>query len=105
MNISRNSALSAAVLFALTTGAAAGPLTVSGASTLAPTAQGQVETVAYRHYRHYRPYHHRHYRPYRHHRRYYSGNPGAAAAGAALGVLSLPFAAVGACDPYYGCGY
>ena len=59
----------------------------------------------YHHYRHYGYYHrYRHYGYYHH--RYYGYNPGAAVAGAALGVLGLGIGAatLGDCG-FYGCGY
>ncbi len=69
-------------------------MSVANSSVIAPP-QMQVEPVYYR----YRTYHH-----WRHHR-YYAWNPGAAVAGTALGLLSLPFWAAtggyGWCEPYY----
>jgi hypothetical protein len=66
------------------------------------SSQTQTEPVAYRHrhhYRHYGGYHHRYY-----HRRY-GWNPGAAVAGAALGLATVPFALATGGWPYYGHPY
>ena len=113
-NISRLSALSGAALLAVTTSASAGPMSAAGSNVIAPTPQAQVEQVAYRHVYHHPYHHHHHYVHYRHHHRYYAVNPGAAVAGATLGLLSVPFVAAGDvaaattgawCDPYYGSCY
>ena len=76
-------AISGATLLALTGTSAAGPMNEMSAAAVMPL-QIQTETIAY-HYRHY-GYHHRYYH------RYYGWNPGAAVAGAALGLATLPFA-------------
>jgi hypothetical protein len=107
-------ALSGAALIAFTSVGSAAPLSIASGDLLRP-AQTQIQDVAYRHYyRHYGYYHHyRHYgyyHRYRHygyyHHRYYGYNPGAAVAGAALGVLGLGIGAatLGDCG-FYGCGY
>jgi hypothetical protein len=106
MHTQKISMLSGAALLALTSAAWAGPTSVAGSRLVAPQ-QTQIEPVAYRyrhHYRHYGWYHHR----YRHYGwRYY--NPVAAAAGAAVGLATVPFAlATGGYYygyPYYGYPY
>jgi hypothetical protein len=99
MDTKRISMVSGTALLALTATASAGPMSVSSSKLIAPP-QTQTEPVAYRyrhHYRHYGGYHHRYYR------RYYGWNPGAAVAGAALGLATIPFAfATGGYYPYYG---
>ncbi|MGH6863427.1 MAG: hypothetical protein ACRECN_04015 [Methylocella sp.] len=95
MDTKRISMVSGAALLALTTAAAAGPMSVASSKLIAPP-QTRTAPVAYRyrhHYRHY-GYHHRYYR------RYYGWNPGAAVAGAAVGLATLPFAL--ATGGYYG---
>jgi hypothetical protein len=89
------SIVSGAVLLTLTGTASAGPMSVTSSKLIAPQ-QTQTEPAAYRyrhHYRHY-GYHHRYYH------RYYGWNPGAAIAGTAFGLATLPFAL--ASEPYYG---
>jgi hypothetical protein len=85
-----------AALLALTGTASAGPMSVASPQTVA--LKSQIEPAYYRHHRHYGWYRHRHYGWYRH--RYYGWNP-AAAAGAAVGLATLPFAAATGW-PYYG---
>ncbi|MGI8570543.1 MAG: hypothetical protein ACR2KT_16580 [Methylocella sp.] len=103
MNTKRISMVSGTALLALTATASAGPMSAATSNIMGPP-QTQTEPVAYRyrhHYRHY-GYHHRYY-----HR--YGWNPGAAVAGAALGLATLPFAlATGGYyygNPYYGYPY
>jgi hypothetical protein len=104
-------ALFALTLFAVPGTASAGPMSVASPQTVA--LQSQIEQAHYwrHHYRHYgwhRGWHYGWYRPryyYRHygwyrHRYYYGWNPLAAAAGAAVGVATLPFA-VATGWPYY----
>ncbi len=96
MNTKRISMISGTALLALTATASAGPMSVTSSNIIAPP-QTQTEPVYYRyrhHYRHYGGYHHRYY-----HRRY-GWNPGAAVAGAALGLATVPFAL--ATGGYYG---
>jgi hypothetical protein len=98
MYIKSISTVTGAVLLALTATASAAPMSVTSSELIAPQ-QTQAEPVAYRyrhHYRHY-GYHHRYYH------RYYGWNPGAAVAGTALGLATLPFALAG--GDYYGYGY
>ncbi|HUZ90320.1 MAG TPA: hypothetical protein VMU78_00220 [Methylocella sp.] len=119
MDSKRVSIVSVAALLALTATASAAPMSVTSSKLIAPP-QAQVEPVAYHYYRHhyrhyawhrgwhygwyrtryhhYGWYHHRYYRYYG----YY--NPGAAVAGAALGLATLPFALAGGW-PYYGYPY
>ena len=108
------SAISGAALLALTGTASAGPMSVASPQTVTPPSQiEQVRYYRYYHWRHYRHvwhhgwhygwyrtrYHHRHYAWwYRHHRYYWS--PVGAAAGAAVGLATLPFA-VATGWPYY----
>jgi hypothetical protein len=105
MHTQKISMLSGSALLALTSAAWAGPTSVASSELVAPS-QTQIEPVAYRyrhHYRHYGWYHHR----YRHYGwRYY--NPVAAAAGAAVGLATIPFALAGGYYygyPYYGYPY
>ncbi|MGH6795426.1 MAG: hypothetical protein ACREDD_03740 [Methylocella sp.] len=80
-------AISGATLLALTGTASAGPMNEMSAAAIMPL-QTHTEAIAYRYWHHYRRYgyHHRYYH------RYYGWNPGAAAAGTALGLATLPFA-------------
>ena len=101
MDTKRISVVSGTALLALTATASAGPMSVPSSNVIAPS-QTQTEPVAYRHrhyYRHYGGYHHRYY-----HRRY-GWNPGAAVAGAALGLATVPFALATGGWPYYGHPY
>ncbi len=96
MDTKRISMVSGTALLALTATASAGPMNVASSKFIAPP-QTQTEPVYYRyrhHYRHYGGYHHRYY-----HRRY-GWNPGAAIAGTALGLATVPFAL--ATGGYYG---
>ena len=105
------SVVSGAAMLALTGSASAGPMSVASPQTVTPPSQ--IEPVYYRYYRHrhYRHYGwHRgwHYGWYRHryYRRYYGYyNPGAAVAGAAVGLATLPFAAATGWPYYYGYPY
>ncbi|MBO0733527.1 MAG: hypothetical protein J2P49_04265, partial [Methylocapsa sp.] len=92
MNSKHISLVSGAALLALTGAASAGPMNVASPRTVTP--KPIVEQVYYRHYRHYGWHRHGYYR------RYGYWNPGAAVAGAALGLATLPFAAAAA-NPYY----
>jgi predicted small lipoprotein YifL len=95
MDTKRISVVSGTALLALTATGSAGPMSVPSSNVIAPP-QTQTEPVAYRyrpHYRHYGGYHHRYYRRY-------GWNPGAAVAGAALGLATIPFAL--ATGGYYG---
>ena len=105
MHTQKISMLSGSALLALSSAAWAGPTSVAGSTLVAPQ-QTQIEPVAYRyrhHYRHYSWYHHRYYH------RYYGWNPAAAAASAAVGLATVPFAlATGGYYygyPYYGYPY
>jgi hypothetical protein len=102
MDTKRISMVSGSALLALTATASAGPMSMASSKVIAPP-QAQTEPVAYRyrhHYRHYGGYHHRYYH------RYYGWNPGAAVAGAALGLATVPFAlATGGWPYYYGYHY
>ena len=95
MDTKRISMVSGAALLALTATASAGPMRVASSELIAPP-QTQTEPVAYRYRHHYRHYgwHHRYYH------RYYGWNPGAAVAGAAVGLATVPFAL--ATGGYYG---
>ena len=102
MNIKSISMVSGAVLLALKGAASAGPMSVASPQTVTP--QSQIEQVHYRYYhRHYGWHRGWHYGWYRHryYHRYYGWNPGAAIAGTALGLVTLPFA-VATGWPYYG---
>lgn len=102
--------ISGAVMLALTGTVSAGPMSVTSATAIAPP-QTSIQQV------HYRKRYHRHYTTRRYHRhyayghryyprRYYGGgDPGAAIAGAALGLMTLPFAAAASGWPNYGYGY
>lgn len=94
-------AVSGAALLALTGTASAGPMSVASPQTVA--LQPQIEQAHYwrHHYRHYGWYHHRYYHRYG----YYGWNPVAAAAGAAVGLATLPFAVASGWPYYYGYGY
>ena len=112
----RISVVSGAALLALTATASAGPMTVPSAQVISPPIQIEQAHYYYRHhYRHYGWhrgwhygwYHHRyrHY-GYRYYPRYYGYYyPGAAVAGAALGLATLPFALAGGWPYYYGYPY
>jgi hypothetical protein len=100
------SALSGAAMLALMGTASAGPMSVANPQTVTPPSQ--IEQVRYYHHRHYglhRGWHYGWYRSRYHHRyawyrhRYY-WNPVGAAAGAAAGLATLPFA-VATGWPYY----
>jgi hypothetical protein len=106
MDTKRISMVSGTALLALTGTASAGPMSIASSQVVKPSMP--VEQVYYRHhYRHYGWYHHR-YRHYgwRYHR-YYGWYPGAAVAGAALGLATVPFALAGGYYgyPYYGYPY
>ncbi len=106
------SAVSGAVLLALTGVTSAGPMNAASSQTVTPPLQiEQVSYHRYHHWRHHRHYvwhhgwhygwyraryHHRHYAWY--HRRYW--NPAAAVVGTAAGLAALPFA-VATGWPYY----
>jgi hypothetical protein len=113
------SVISGAALLALTGTASAGPMSVASPQTVA--LQPQIEQAHYwrhhywrHHYRHYgwhRGWHYgwyhsryRHYGWYRH-RYYYGWNPVAAAAGAAVGLATLPFAVATGWPYHYGYPY
>jgi hypothetical protein len=106
MDTKRISVVSSAALLALTATASAGPMSVATSNVIAPP-QTQTEPVHYRYSRHHRYYGGYHGRPYgwhrhRYHHRYYGWNPGAAVAGAALGLATVPFAlAPGGYYDYY----
>ena len=103
MDTKRISMVSGTALLALTATASAGPMSIASSQIVTPSMP--VEQVHYyrHHYRHYGWYPHR-YRHYgwRHHR-YYGWNRGAAVAGAALGLATVPFAL--ATGGYYGYPY
>ncbi len=103
-------AVSGVALLALTGTASAGPMSVASPQTVA--LQPQIEQAHYwrhhyrhygwrHHYRHYGWYHHRYYHRYG----YYGWNPVAAAAGAAVGLATLPFAVATGWPYYYGYPY
>ena len=101
MDTKRISMVSGTALLALTATASAGPMTVASSQVVTPPIPIEQAHYYYRHhYRHYGWYHHR-YRHYgwRYHR-YYGWNPGAAVAGAAVGLATVPFAL--ATGGYYG---
>jgi hypothetical protein len=100
MDTKRIAMVSGAALLALTATASAGPMSVASSKLITPP-QTQTEPVAYRYRHHYRHYGYHH--GYRHYGwRYY--NPVAAAAGAAVGLATVPFAlATG--GYYYGYPY
>jgi ABC-type sugar transport system substrate-binding protein len=105
MKMIGTSAFSGAALLALSGTASAAPLSVASPQTVKP--QAQIEQIAYRyHHRHWRHYGYRYgwhygwYRPRYYHRYYYGWNPAATAAGAAVGLATLPFA-VATGWPYY----
>ncbi|ACK50079.1 hypothetical protein Msil_1110 [Methylocella silvestris BL2] len=109
MNRFSLTAASGALVFALTSAASAGPMSVAP-EALVTSPPSQIETIAYRGHYHGRGNYHtnRHYRYNGHrHYRHYGYNPGAAAAaGLAFGALSLGAAAAASDDcGYYGCGY
>jgi hypothetical protein len=113
MDTKRISMVSGTALLALTATASAGPMSMASSQVVAPSMPVEQVHYYYRHhYRHYGWYPHR-YRHYgwRHHRyyhRYYGWNPGAAVAGAAVGLATVPFAlATGGYYryPYYGYPY
>ncbi|MCI0468180.1 MAG: hypothetical protein L0Y57_14480 [Beijerinckiaceae bacterium] len=89
--------LSGAALFALTGTASAGPLSITSRTVIAPP-QIQPEPVHYR--KRYTRNYSRYYGGYRQYG--YGYNPGAAVAGAALGLMTLPFAAAATGWPGYG---
>ena len=102
MNKIAISAVSGAALLALTGAASAGPMSVASPQTVTP--QSPIEQIHYRYYpRHYGWHRGWHYGWHRHryYHRYYGWNPGAAVAGAALGLATFPFA-VATGWPYYG---
>jgi hypothetical protein len=99
MDVRLMSAVSGTALLALTAAASAGPMSVASPQLVTP--QSPIESVHYRyHYRHYGWHRGWHYGWYRHryhygwrhgyYRRYYGWNPGAAIAGAALGLATCP---------------
>ncbi|MGB6177546.1 MAG: hypothetical protein WBF43_14700 [Methylocella sp.] len=96
MDPKRISIVSGAAMLGLTATASAGPMSVASSNVIAPP-QTRIEPVAYRYRHHYRHYGWRHHRYYH---RYYGWNPGAAVAGAALGLATVPFAL--ATGGYYG---
>jgi hypothetical protein len=104
MKIFKSSAWAGAALLAVTTTVSAGPMRVASAALITPP-QPQVEQIRYKRRVHH--HRHRHYARHRHYYRY-GANPGAAFAGAALGLFSLPFAAAAGawCGPYnWSCSY
>ena len=104
MDTKRISMVSGTALLALTATASAGPMSVASSQVVTPPIPIEQARYYHRHhYRHYGWYHHR-YRHYgwRYHR-YYGWNPAAAAAGAAVGLATVPFAL--ATGGYYGYPY
>jgi hypothetical protein len=87
MDTKRISTVSGAVLFALTATASAGPMSFTSSKLIA-SPQTQTEPVYYRYYGGYGGWY-----------------PGAAIAGAAIGLLTLGAVAATAGSPYYGYGY
>jgi hypothetical protein len=103
MNTRGIAVVSAAALLSLTVAASAGPMNVANSKVITP--QPQIVQIAYhyrQHYRHYAWHHARHYGWYPH-GYYYGWNPVGAAANAAIGLATLPFALAG--GPYYGYPY
>src|ERR1700730_10745656 len=86
MDTKRISMVSGTALLALTATASAGPMSIASSQIVTPSMP--VEQVHYY---------------YRHHYRYYGWNPGAAVAGAALGLATVPYAL--ATGGYYGYPY
>jgi hypothetical protein len=102
MDTKRISMVAGTALLALTATASAGPMSVASSQLVTPSIPIEQAHYYYRHhYRHHGWYHHR-YRHYgwRYHR-YYGWNPGAAVAGAALGLATVPFALAGGYSGYY----
>jgi hypothetical protein len=102
MDTKRISMVAGTALLALTATASAGPMSVASSQLVTPSIPIEQAHYYYRHhYRHHGWYHHR-YRHYgwRHHR-YYGWNPGAAVAGAAVGLATVPFALAGGYYGYY----
>jgi len=87
MDMKSISIVSGTALFALTATASAGPMSVASSQLIAPP-QTQTEPVYYRYYGGYGGWY-----------------PGAAIAGAAIGLLTLGAVAATAGSPYYGYGY
>ncbi len=101
MNTRAISIISGTALLALTASASAGPMSIASSQVVTPAVPIAQAHYYYRHhYRHYGWRHHRYYH------RYYGWNPGAAVAGAALGLATVPFALAtgGYYGPYYGYG-
>lgn len=98
------SALSGAAMLALMGTASAGPMSVASPQTVTPPSQIEQARYYHRHYGWHRGWHYGWYRHRYHHRyawyrhRYWS--PVGAAAGAAVGLATLPFA-VATGWPYY----
>jgi len=104
MDTKRISMVSGTALLALTATASAGPMRMASSQAVTPSIPIEQVHYYYRHhYRHHGWYHHR----YRHYG--YGWNLGAAVAGAALGLATVPFAlATGGYYgyyPYYGYPY
>ena len=81
-------------------------MSVASSQVVSPPMQVEQAHYYYRHhYRHHGWYHHRyHHYGWRYHR--YGWNPAAAAAGAAVGLATVPFALATGGWPYYnGYGY
>lgn len=94
-------ALAGIFAVAMAGAAAAAPLPVSTPMVKSTASAPGVTLVRYHHYSHH------HYRHYRHYGHYYGGyNPGAAIAGAALGIIGGAAVAAGGYPyGYYGYGY
>ena len=102
------SMVSGAALLTLTGAASAGPMPITNSKDITPAVQIE-QARYYRHYGWHRGWHYGWYRNRYHygwrHPRYYGWNPGAAFAGAALGLAAFPFAVAAGGWPYYGYPY
>lgn len=87
--------------------ASAAPMPIAGKELIAGSSAVQQVHYRYYHHHHYWRHHYRHHRHwgYWRHRHYYYGyyNPGAAVAGAAVGLMTAPLWALGGWgySPYY----
>lgn len=107
--VKKSSCAALAGIFAVTMAgaAAAAPLPVSTPMVKSTASAPGVTLVRYHHHYRHHHYSHHHYRHYRHYGHYYGGyNPGAAIAGAALGIIGGAAVAAGGYPyGYYGYGY
>jgi hypothetical protein len=103
MDTKRISLVAGTALLALTATASAGPMSVASSQVVTPSIPIEQAHYYYRHHhRYYGGYYGRSYGWHhrRYYRRHYGWNPGAAVAGAALGLATVPFAL--ATGGYYG---